>query len=123
MKKTFSFGFLIIMASFLWTQSLAGRRQSQAEMNMEANQNFQKADKELNLAYSKLSKALEVKRRAKLKEAQRAWLKFRDAESAFWASEMEGGSAYPMLYSGTMANLTKKRAKELKEAYGAVGER
>jgi hypothetical protein len=28
-----------------------------------------------------------------------------------------------MLYSGTMANLTKKRAKELKEAYETTGEK
>ena len=111
------------MAVAIGVQTQAGRRQTQLEMNQEAHRNFEKADKDLNLVYSKLSKALDAKRRAKLKEAQRAWLKFRDAESAFWASEMEGGSAYPMLYSGTQANLTKKRTKELKEAYETTGEK
>jgi uncharacterized protein YecT (DUF1311 family) len=49
--------------------------------------------------------------------AQRAWIKFRDAESDFWASQMEGGTAESMLNAGHRTLMTKQRTKELNEAY------
>lgn len=123
MKKAIIVSLLLVLGGAIVVQTQAGRRQSQAEMNMEASRNFQKADKALNAAYAKLQKGLtDAKMQAKLKVAQRAWIKFRDAESAFWASQMEGGSAYPMLYSGQQAHLTKKRTQELNEAYKNIVE-
>lgn len=121
MKKAIIVFILILVAGTLWTQVEAGR-QSQAEMNMQAAKDFQKADKELNRVYAKLNKALEPSKRKRLVTAQRAWIKFRDAESDFWASEMEGGSAEPMLYSGHQAQMTKQRTRELNEAYKTLAE-
>jgi uncharacterized protein YecT (DUF1311 family) len=92
-------------------------RQTQHEMNQQAYADYKKADAKLNAAYKKLIAKLPKSRQAKLKKAQIAWLKFRDAESMFLASEMEGGSAEPMLHSGALANLTQKRTKELNDAY------
>ena len=59
MRRILTVGILTVMVCLLWTQTLAGRRQSQLEMNQEAYRNFEKADKELNTVYSKLSKALD----------------------------------------------------------------
>ncbi len=92
-------------------------RQSQQEMNRQADADYKKADGKLNAAYKKLMAKLPRSRQAKLKTAQLAWLKFRDAESAFAGSEMEGGSAEPMLISGAMASLTNERTKALDTAY------
>lgn len=108
------------LAAAALSPTLGRRGQTQHEMNRQAARDYQKADAELNRTYRSLYAALDKNRRAKLKAAQLAWLKFRDAESAFVSSEMEGGSAQPMLYSGALADLTKKRAKELKEAYEVV---
>lgn len=98
-------------------------RQTQHEMNQQAYADYKKADAKLNTAYKRLMAKLSKSRQAKLKAAQVAWLKFRDAESVFLASEMEGGSAEPMLHSGAMANLTQKRTKELDETYHNLEER
>lgn len=81
---------------------------------------LKKADKELNLNYKLLMKAIkkkepESKRVIKrLKKAQRAWIKYRDAECAFSGFPMLDGSAESLLRAGCKIRLTKKRAKELK---------
>ena len=73
-------------------------RQSQHEMNQQTYADYKKADAKLNTSYKRLMAKLPKSRQAKLKTAQIAWLKFRDAESAFFGSEMEGGSAEPHAY-------------------------
>ena len=88
-------------------------KQTQHQMNQEAAAAFKGADVRLNASYKKLMAKLPKSRQAKLKKAQIAWLKFRDAESTFFGSEMEGGSAEPMLVSGAMAKLTDDRVKAL----------
>ena len=47
--------------------------------------------------------------------SQRAWIAFRDAQCAFESSAMEGGTAAPLLFSGCAAQLTRERAKELRD--------
>jgi uncharacterized protein YecT (DUF1311 family) len=122
MKRVTTGLLLMVAVCLLWTQVEARRRQSQAEMNQQAARDFQKADKELNRVYAKLNKALEPSKQKRLVAAQRAWIKFRDAESDFWASQMEGGSAEPMLNMGHKAHMTEQRTKELKEAHKALVE-
>ena len=54
---------------------------NQIEMNRCAYEDFQKADKKLNETYQALIKKLGDKTYIKkLRESQRAWVKFRDAE-------------------------------------------
>lgn len=50
-------------------------------------------DERLNLAYQTLQKLLPPDRQASLKEAQRAWIKFRDAYGNYLLGEGEGGVA------------------------------
>ena len=67
--------------------------QSQAEMNHQAAKDFHKADAELNSAYAALmAKLPDAESKRKLKESQRAWIAFRDAEAAFAADQFRGGS-------------------------------
>ena len=121
MKKAMIAALLLALVGAIVVQTQAGRRQNQQEMNQQAYKEFEKSDKELNRTYAKLQKGLpNATMKSKLKTAQQAWIKFRNAESAFWASQMEGGSAYPMLYSAQQANLTRKRTKELNEAYNNI---
>jgi Lysozyme inhibitor LprI len=49
----------------------------------------------------------------KLKQSQRAWLAFRDAEAAFSADQARGGSMVPTLRYETMTELTQQRIKQL----------
>lgn len=50
-----------------------------------------------------------------LLEAQRAWLKYRDAQCVIEGYLMRGGTAEPMMRFGCLAHLTKLRTAELAE--------
>jgi uncharacterized protein YecT (DUF1311 family) len=89
--------------------------QTQAAMNAEARTEFVQADTELNKTYEALLKKLpDGQSKEKLKQSQRAWLTFRDAEAAFVADQTRGGSMPPTIRYETMAELTQQRIKQLK---------
>ncbi len=94
--------------------------QTQLEMNQEADENYKKADKELNVVYGKILKSYQADKNliSKLKAAQNAWIKFRDAEMDALFPEEETrinyGSIFPMCWSMALTNLTNERIKKLK---------
>lgn len=49
----------------------------------------------------------------RLVSAQRAWIGFRDAEYNFSSSAVSGGSAYPLISSVCLDNLTRSRIEDL----------
>jgi uncharacterized protein YecT (DUF1311 family) len=58
--------------------------QTQAAMNAQVRAEFAKADAALNKTYDALlAKLPDAEGKEKLKQSQRAWLAFRDAEAAF----------------------------------------
>lgn len=77
---------------------------------------FKAADAELNKLYGEIERRLkDVSDTMKgLVAAQRAWIAFRDAECKFAASGVQGGSAYPTIYSTCLAELTQKRVDDFK---------
>jgi uncharacterized protein YecT (DUF1311 family) len=97
---------------FLSVASL--QAQTQAEINAQARADFAKADLDLNKTYQAVLAKLPTAEKQKLKEAQRAWVKSRDAEAASAAKEAEGGSIAPTIRYGRMTDLTRKRIAELK---------
>ena len=89
--------------------------QTQAAMNAQVRAEFEQADAELNKTYEALlAKLPDAESKQKLKESQRAWLTFRDAEAAFVADQTRGGSITPTIRYETMAELTQQRIKQLK---------
>ena len=89
--------------------------QTQAAMNAQARAEFVKVDAELNRTYEALlAKLPDAGSKQKLKESQRAWLAFRDAEAAFAADRARGGSAAPTIRYETITELTQQRTKQLK---------
>lgn len=87
--------------------------QTQGEMNECAAKAFMAADATLNQVYRKLATLLEDDEKPQLKEAQNAWLKYRDSNCMFVAGQYKGGTMEPMIYSGCLADMTKKRTTEL----------
>jgi len=90
---------------------------SQAELNECAGTDIQKADAELNRLYSVLLQKLKSDAVAldSLKESERQWLKYRDAQmKALHPHPETEGSAEPMCRSSEMAELTTERIKILK---------
>jgi uncharacterized protein YecT (DUF1311 family) len=92
---------------------------TQMEMNECADREYRKADAELNRVYQQLVRA-SGGRDAKLKAAQLAWLKFRDAQCDYEAAFNEGGSMQPMTYSFCLADVTAARTKQLRESLKEV---
>lgn len=94
--------------------------QTQAEMNKQANANYQKADKELNDVYKKI--LVEYKADApfitNLKASQRIWISFRDAELKMKYPEREGnyyGSMHPVCQAAYLEELTCQRTAKLQQ--------
>ncbi len=89
--------------------------ESQTGMNICADAGYKAADKKLNVAYGEIVKRLadDADGRKLLQTSQRAWITFRDAECAFSASGVEGGSVYPMILSGCLEDLTNDRTEQL----------
>ena len=89
--------------------------QTQAAMNAQARAEFAKADAELNKTYEALlAKLPDAESKQKLKESQRAWLAFRDAEAGFAADQARGGSMAATICYETMKELNQQRIKQLK---------
>jgi len=96
--------------------------QSQTEMNIASDKNFQKADKELNRVYQKILTLPEYKQDKafieSLKKSQRIWIQFRDAEVlAKYPHQNERayyGSIFPTCLSNYKEELTLERIKKLK---------
>ena len=93
--------------------------QTQNELTEKADTDYQKTNKELNAVYQKLLKEYSedtvfIKN---IKNAQRLWVQFRDAEMlAKYPDRQKGyyGSVQPMCWSMYKTELTRERTKALK---------
>jgi len=88
--------------------------QSQAEMNQCAGRDYNAADVVLNQVYRQLVAKLDEDEKSQLKEAQTAWLKYRDANCEFVADQYKGGTIRPMILGYCLAEMTRNRTTELK---------
>jgi|SRR5262245_36958963 len=112
---------LVLFVALLLPMTLSA--QSGSETYEEAKKINAEADKELNAAYDQLIKSIRAdndKDRAellvaRLRESQRAWLKYRDAQVAFVGINANIGSASSRALgmASYSAELTKERIKDL----------
>ena len=96
-------------------KSPCGEFDTQFEATQCAHKEFLAADAELNRTYGQLVAKLDAKRRARLKEAETAWIKYRDANCEYESSRYEGGTMRPMIHSFCLARMTASRKDELKD--------
>lgn len=98
---------------------------TQMEMNHCAGVDWQEADAELNRVYKAAITAMRetdsylpdnLKGAAEtLKEAQRAWIPYRDKACEAYGFLARGGSLESLLVLGCRADLTRQRTQELKD--------
>ncbi len=88
--------------------------QSQAEMNMCWGKEYKAADARLNKTYQEFMSKLDEGEKVQLKNAQLAWLKYRDANCEFVADQYKGGTMRPMISAICLADVTNARVNELK---------
>jgi uncharacterized protein YecT (DUF1311 family) len=123
LRITFLLVMLFSMASSAEEPIKCNPDGTQLELNVCASEDFEKADKQLNQTYQALIKQESSDRLfvSKLREAQKAWIVFRDADLAaqFACKEKDvrlcWGSMYPMSYLYRKAELTKERTKHLQD--------
>jgi uncharacterized protein YecT (DUF1311 family) len=95
--------------------------QTQADLNECGSDDYKTADDELNATYQRLLKraASDPLAIQKIKAAQRAWVAYRDAQiEALYPAEnkqAEYGTVFPMCANLALADLTRQRAKILKQ--------
>lgn len=71
-------------------------------------------DERLNKAYKALLSQLSEARKKELQETQRLWIKYRDANSHFYA-DPDGGTIATITSNDTFLTMTAERASELEE--------
>ncbi len=87
-----------------------------------ADKDYRIADQALNRAYGAFKKTVDAAGNELLLNAQRAWLKFRDANCNLAADQARGGTMAPLLQIGCMTGMTKDRTKELNELVKGLGQ-
>lgn len=85
-----------------------------ADMRACADRDYRAADVELNRVYADLRSRLSGAQQERLKEAQRAWIAFRDRQAAFVGGVAAGGTLGPLLEVSELADLTRKRVEQLR---------
>jgi uncharacterized protein YecT (DUF1311 family) len=117
-QRTMQARLLALVALALATTALLA--QTQSNMNQDACTQYKKAHQALNATYVRVLKdyARDPQFLAKLKQAQRAWIAFRDAhlEARFPKTDKQAeyGSAYPTCRCNVLTELTEQRERELK---------
>lgn len=87
---------------------------TQADMSECADQSYRAADKALNAEYGKAMAALDETAGTALRDAQRAWIAFRDLACKAEAAQYAGGSIAPMVFSDCLTRLTERRTEDLR---------
>jgi uncharacterized protein YecT (DUF1311 family) len=88
--------------------------QSQAEMTICWGKEYKAADAQLNKTYQGFMSKLDESEKVQLKNAQLAWLKYRDANCDFVADQYKGGTMRPMIAAICLADVTNARVTELR---------
>jgi uncharacterized protein YecT (DUF1311 family) len=73
---------------------------------------LERQDRRLNTTYQTLMGSVSEKRRTQLRDAQRKWIAFRDANCRFYF-DPDGGSAARLASNECVVTLTARRAEEL----------
>ncbi|RFS23428.1 DUF1311 domain-containing protein [Chitinophaga silvatica] len=108
---------ILLLVLFLYG-SIAVYSQSQSELNNRAKKEYKEADKELNEIYQLVLKEYARNKTfiQRMKDAQRSWVLFRDAElKARYPNDAKSyGSIYPMCEANFLKELTEQRSATLR---------
>lgn len=97
--------------------AVCGEANTQMEINKCFATAYERADKELNELYSNIMKKQDSADRDHLEAAQRAWIKYRDANCEAAVALYLGGSIQPSVRAECLRRNTRARADELRQIY------
>jgi uncharacterized protein YecT (DUF1311 family) len=96
---------------------------TQLDMNACAADELGLADSVLNAVYGQVVAELDSAQLPFLREAQRAWIRLRDADCALETAEFQGGSIRPMIEMMCLAQATRGRTAFLRRLLPVEAER
>ncbi len=105
---------IIILVLFLCFINVVSFGQTQMEMNQQASTNFKKADAKMALIYKKVQKETpsDIDKKLLL-DAQRTWIKYKEAHCKSASASYKGGSIQPLIYYNCLTEITNERIKQL----------
>jgi len=106
---------MLAFLMFVLAVSPATFAQSTADMKDDASTEHGVSDKAMNIAYANLMTVLNEEGKKRLKEAQRAWIAYRDAQAGFDSHHLSGGTMEGLEQIGALNLLTQERTKRLVE--------
>jgi len=109
--------FLLVMQSHAADALDCDNASTTVEMIQCADADYKSADKLLNDAYRQRRENLDKTGEKLLRDAQRAWIKFRDAQCAVERDGARGGTMAPLLYIACQEYLTRQRTHTLLTSY------
>jgi uncharacterized protein YecT (DUF1311 family) len=95
---------------------------TQLAMNECAGEEWGQADSVLNAVYAQVVAEVDSIQLPLLRDAQRAWIRLRDADCQVEAAEFEGGSMQPMVETLCLAQETRRRTEYLRRLVTAEGD-
>lgn len=98
---------------------------TQAEMNMEADRRAKVANKQMERAITALERSgwMSDTQTTALKETQRRWEQYAQAQAEFMAAKFEAGSIAPLIFASELETATVSRTGELKRMLEEMRER
>ncbi len=111
---------MLLSAGLPWqvvAQEECANAMSQAEITACSVIDYKNADEALNGTYKVIMPAITNPQREQLRNAQRAWIKFRDANCEHQAFDTRGGSIYQAVKNDCLTRVTLARVEELKRIY------
>jgi uncharacterized protein YecT (DUF1311 family) len=132
--KTLLLSFLLVIAIYGHTVGQQQRKQDPCERADKTGvtldivecslKKLAEADADLNKSYRELMAKLgDKKSELKLRTAQQAWIKYRDANCDFVMELSGGGSASTFEYNFCLVDVTTDRTKELRETLNQIKDR
>lgn len=107
----------------VWLENCIEKDSSTAGMIKCSGKAYEMWDKEMNKVYQKLMKKLSPEEKELLKESQKQWLKFRDAEFKFIDNLYLGiATMIPVMKYGQKLDILKQRTLQLKEYLNDVND-
>ncbi|EKM99580.1 MULTISPECIES: lysozyme inhibitor LprI family protein [unclassified Acidocella] len=108
---------IILVAGLLLTGPALAQNcadtQTQTDLNICSYQAFQTADAALNASYRTLMAKLSPAGQTGLREAERDWVAYRDAQCGFETMGTQGGSIHPLVLNQCETALTQAQTRRL----------
>lgn len=94
--------------------------QDQAQLNKQAQERFEKVEREMNQVFQDIAPRLPEPQQARFRQAQKAWLAYLEAESYAQTTPFVGGLKAIEVDYNCRAELTQKRTSILRQWFEAL---